>query len=109
MPALLILGWTRLRGISLCERDGTLPGLLAGLLFAAGEFALLYSGLLFSPPRVIFLAFGALHRSARRGADVPGDTFGASSGWATGASAVSRPVWRQSLQSAGGTWVGDAT
>ena len=54
---LLVLAWTRLRGISLRVHDGTLlPGLLAGVLFA-GEFALLYAGLLFTTASrgVIFL------------------------------------------------------
>jgi len=43
--ALLILAWSRWRGISLFERDGTLSGgLLAGTLFAA-EFGLIFWGL----------------------------------------------------------------
>ena len=41
----LLLAWSRLRGIPLHARDGTLvPGVLAGILFGA-EFALIYAGL----------------------------------------------------------------
>jgi drug/metabolite transporter (DMT)-like permease len=41
----LVLVWSRLRGITLFNRDGSLPGgLLAGLLFAA-EFACIFTGL----------------------------------------------------------------
>ncbi len=43
--ALLVLAWSRWRGIPLFERDGTLTGgLLAGALFAA-EFAMIFWGL----------------------------------------------------------------
>jgi drug/metabolite transporter (DMT)-like permease len=43
--ALLVLAWSRWRGIALFERDGTLPGgLLAGALFAA-EFGCIFVGL----------------------------------------------------------------
>ncbi len=43
--ALLVLAWSRWRGITLFERDGTLPGgLLAGALFAA-EFGMIFWGL----------------------------------------------------------------
>ena len=43
--ALLVLAWSRWRGIALFERDGTLVGgLLAGTLFA-GEFAMIFWGL----------------------------------------------------------------
>lgn len=43
--ALLLMVWSRWRGISLFDRDGTLPGgVLAGSLFAA-EFALIFWGL----------------------------------------------------------------
>ncbi|MBI3443988.1 MAG: DMT family transporter [Magnetospirillum sp.] len=54
---LLLLGWSRLRGISLFRSDGSLPaGLAAGTLFA-GEFALIYWGLEFTPASraVVFL------------------------------------------------------
>jgi drug/metabolite transporter (DMT)-like permease len=41
----LLLGWARLRGIALFERDGTLAaGLAAGLLFGV-EFVFIYAGL----------------------------------------------------------------
>ena len=41
----LLFGWTRLRGIPLFDRDGTLKaGLIAGVLFA-GEFLFIYAGL----------------------------------------------------------------
>ena len=45
LAALLLLAWTRLRGIALFGRDGTLAlGLAAGALFA-GEFVFIYAGL----------------------------------------------------------------
>ena len=45
---LLVFAWSRLRGIRLFERDGTLPGgLLAGGLFAA-EFICIFLGLQFT-------------------------------------------------------------
>ncbi len=55
--ALLLWGWSALRGVPLFKRDGSLlPGLLAGLMFA-GEFALIYWGLEFTTASrgVIFL------------------------------------------------------
>lgn len=54
---LLVLAWARLRGVRLSEADGTLvPGLLAGLLFAA-EFALIFGALQYTTASrgVIFL------------------------------------------------------
>jgi drug/metabolite transporter (DMT)-like permease len=46
--ALLVLAWSRWRGIALFERDGTLPGgLFAGVLFAL-EFACIFVGLQFT-------------------------------------------------------------
>lgn len=53
----IVLLWAHLRGVRLGERDGTLvPGLLAGLLFAA-EFALIFLGLEYTTASrgVIFL------------------------------------------------------
>lgn len=53
----IVLLWARLRGVRLGERDGTLvPGVLAGLLFAA-EFALIFLGLEYTTASrgVIFL------------------------------------------------------
>lgn len=45
IAAVLLFLWTRLRGIALFNRDGSLwPGLLAGLMFAA-EFAFIHAGL----------------------------------------------------------------
>jgi drug/metabolite transporter (DMT)-like permease len=45
LAALALFLWTRVRGIPLFERDGTLvPGLVAGVLFA-GEFLFLFAGL----------------------------------------------------------------
>jgi drug/metabolite transporter (DMT)-like permease len=45
LATLLLLAWSRSRGITLFERDRTMvPGLVAGLLFAA-EFFLIYYGL----------------------------------------------------------------
>jgi drug/metabolite transporter (DMT)-like permease len=45
LAAVLLLGWARLRGIRLFDRDGTLAaGTAAGLLFGA-EFCFIYSGL----------------------------------------------------------------
>jgi drug/metabolite transporter (DMT)-like permease len=46
--AMLVLVWSRARGIALLERDGSgLGGLLAGALFA-GEFACIFTGLQFT-------------------------------------------------------------
>ena len=46
--AVLVLGWCWARGIPLFARDGTLAaGIIAGVLFA-GEFAAIYTGLLFT-------------------------------------------------------------
>lgn len=65
----IVFAWAWLRGVKLFERDGTLvPGLLAGLLFAA-EFAMIFLGLqhttasrgvifLYTAP--FFVALGAL-------------------------------------------------
>ncbi|ENO91667.1 MAG TPA: DMT family transporter [Thauera sp.] len=53
----IVLLWAHLRGVRLGERDGTLvPGVLAGLLFAA-EFALIFLGLEYTTASrgVIFL------------------------------------------------------
>ncbi|CAM5318319.1 DMT family transporter [Thauera sp.] len=53
----IVLLWARMRGVRLGERDGTLvPGVLAGLLFAA-EFALIFLGLEYTTASrgVIFL------------------------------------------------------
>lgn len=45
LAVVLLLGWARLRGIRLFDRDGTLAaGLVAGLLFGA-EFCFIYAGL----------------------------------------------------------------
>ena len=55
--ALIVLLWSRLRGVPLLARDGSLwPGVLAGVLFAA-EFALIFLGLQFTTASrgVIFL------------------------------------------------------
>jgi drug/metabolite transporter (DMT)-like permease len=54
---LLLLGWCRVKGVRLFERDGSAPaGLAAGLLFA-GEFALIFWGLDYTPASraVVFL------------------------------------------------------
>ncbi len=48
IAAALLMGWARLRGIPLFNRDGTLAaGLLAGVLFAA-EFGFIHAGLKFT-------------------------------------------------------------
>jgi drug/metabolite transporter (DMT)-like permease len=45
IATVLLLGWARLRGLALFERDGTgAAGIVAGLLFAF-EFVLIYAGL----------------------------------------------------------------
>jgi drug/metabolite transporter (DMT)-like permease len=58
--ALLVLIWARARGLSLFERDGTLPaGLLAGALFAI-EFALLFWAMEFTTAaRAVVLLYTA--------------------------------------------------
>ncbi len=48
VAALLIAGWCRLRSIPMLARDGTLAaGIAAGILFA-GEFILIYQGLVYT-------------------------------------------------------------
>ena len=48
IAAILVFAWTRLRGIALFKRDGTLKaGLLVGALFAV-EFLLIYRGLVWT-------------------------------------------------------------
>jgi drug/metabolite transporter (DMT)-like permease len=45
---LIVLAWTKFRGVNLFERDGTLiPGLAAGALFAL-EFVFIFPGLMFT-------------------------------------------------------------
>jgi drug/metabolite transporter (DMT)-like permease len=45
LACVLVVAWSRLRGVPLLARDGTLvPGVLAGVLFGA-EFAMIYAGL----------------------------------------------------------------
>ncbi|MDO8606915.1 MAG: DMT family transporter [Phaeospirillum sp.] len=47
--AALLWGWSSWRGVRLFERDGSLwPGLISGLMFA-GEFALIFWGLEYTP------------------------------------------------------------
>ncbi|MEY2593315.1 MAG: hypothetical protein RI972_1004 [Pseudomonadota bacterium] len=74
--ALLVLAWSRWRGIALFERDGTLVGgLLAGTLFA-GEFAMIFWGLqythasrmivyIYLSPFVVALGMPLIARSER--------------------------------------------
>jgi len=74
--ALLVLAWSRWRGIALFERDGTLPGgLLAGALFAA-EFGMIFWGLqythasrmivfIYLSPFVVALGMPLIARSER--------------------------------------------
>ena len=48
VAALLVAGWCRLRSIAIFERDGTLmAGIISGFLFA-GEFMLIYQGLVYT-------------------------------------------------------------
>ena len=103
--ALLVLAWARWRGIPLRERDGSLvPGLVAGILFAA-EFGALYSALQFTTagrmtvflylaPFVVALGMAFISRAERlRGVGLVGlvvafsgvavaylDSFGTSAG-----------------------------
>jgi len=103
--ALLVLAWARWRGIPLRERDGSLvPGLVAGILFAA-EFGALYSALQFTTagrmtvflylaPFVVTLGMAFISRAERlRGVGLVGlvvafsgvavaylDSFGTSAG-----------------------------
>ena len=55
VATLLLLGWARLRGITLLARDGTLvPGVVAGLLFGA-EFVLAVLAVVLREPGVVHL------------------------------------------------------
>ena len=96
---------------SRCGYDGTLlPGLLAGVLFA-GEFALLYAGLLFTTASrgVIFL-HRTLHRLARCGADAPGEHMRRIQwiGLALAFGGVLALFGDSLFRPSGETWLGDA-
>jgi drug/metabolite transporter (DMT)-like permease len=74
---ILLAGWSRLRGIPLFQRDGTLiAGLLAGGMFAA-EFALIYWSLVFTEVArsIIFLYTAPFFVAIGAHLFVPGEHF----------------------------------
>jgi drug/metabolite transporter (DMT)-like permease len=77
IAAILVFAWTRLRGISLFRRDGTLKaGLLVGALFAL-EFLLIYRGLVWTTATraVLFLYLAPFFVVIGSRWLVPGDHF----------------------------------
>lgn len=111
VATVIVLGWTFVRRVNVFQRDGTLlPGLLAGLLFAA-EFALIFIGLqhtsasrgvifLYTAP--FFVALGAvwlLPQEPMRRAQW--------AGMALAFAGVLILFGEGLISSAGGEWVGD--
>lgn len=77
IAAILVSGWTQIRGIKLFERDGSLPGgILAGVLFAL-EFVLIYRGLLWTTATrgIIFLYLAPFFVVIGSSWFIPGDHF----------------------------------
>jgi drug/metabolite transporter (DMT)-like permease len=77
IAAILVFAWTRLRGIALFKRDGTLKaGLLVGALFAV-EFLLIYRGLVWTTATraVLFLYLAPFFVVIGSRWLVPGDHF----------------------------------
>jgi drug/metabolite transporter (DMT)-like permease len=77
IAAILVFAWTRLRGIALFKRDGTLKaGLLVGALFAL-EFLLIYRGLVWTTATraVLFLYLAPFFVVIGSRWLVPGDHF----------------------------------
>jgi drug/metabolite transporter (DMT)-like permease len=77
IAAILVFAWTRLRGIALFKRDGTLKaGLLVGALFAL-EFLLIYCGLVWTTATraVLFLYLAPFFVVIGSRWLVPGDHF----------------------------------
>jgi len=75
LATVLLLGWARLRGIGLFERDGTLAaGVAAGLLFGA-EFCLIYGGLAHTTASrmVVFVYLAPVLTALGLGLAVPGE------------------------------------
>ena len=76
---LLVVAWSRLRGIALFGRDRTLvPGLFAGLLFGT-EFAMIYAGLAHTTASrmVVFLYVAPVLTALGLALLVPGERLGA--------------------------------
>jgi drug/metabolite transporter (DMT)-like permease len=78
LACVLVVAWSRLRGIPLIARDGTLvPGVLAGLLFGA-EFAMIYAGLAHTTAArmVVFLYLAPCLTALGLALFVPGERLG---------------------------------
>ncbi len=107
-----VLAWSRLRGIPLFERDGTLvPGMLAGALFGA-EFAMIYAGLAHTTASrmVVFLYLAPALTALGLAVFVPGEKLGRLQ-WAGVAVAFAGIAFafRDGLAASGRpTWLGDA-
>lgn len=108
----LVLAWSRLRGIPLHARDGTLvPGVLAGLLFGT-EFAMIYAGLghTTASRMVVFLYLAPALTALGLALLVPGESL-APRQWAGIATAFAGIVFafRDGLAAgAQATWLGDS-
>lgn len=79
VAALLLFGWTRLRGILLFGRDGTLvPGVIAGLLFGA-EFVFIFLGLAWTDAArmVVFIYLAPCFTAVGLAWFVPGERLNA--------------------------------
>jgi drug/metabolite transporter (DMT)-like permease len=107
----LVLGWAQLRAIRLFGRDGTLvPGVLAGLLFAA-EFVFIYAGLEHTAASrmVVFIYLAPIFTALGLHALVPGERL-APLQWAGVALAFAGVALAFSdgfAAAGGGTWRGD--
>jgi len=77
LAAIIVASWTRVRGIPLFARDGSLvPGIWAGVLFGF-EFVLIYRGLLFTTATrgVLFLYLAPFFVVVGSRWFIPGDHF----------------------------------
>jgi drug/metabolite transporter (DMT)-like permease len=113
--ALLVLAWSRWRGIALFERDGTWRGgLLAGVLFAA-EFGCIFVGLQFTTASrmVVFIYLAPFFVSALLPLVARGERMSAAQ-WAGLAVAFAGVAWAfaeafaPSAAAPSRQWVGDA-
>ncbi len=78
LATLIVLGWMRLRGIPVFDRDGSLvAGVVCGLLFGV-EFLLIYRGLLYTTASraVLFIYLAPFFVVIGARLFLPGDRFG---------------------------------
>ncbi|HEX4883413.1 MAG TPA: DMT family transporter [Casimicrobiaceae bacterium] len=112
LACVLVVAWSRLRGVPLLARDGTLvPGVLAGVLFGA-EFAMIYAGLAHTTAArmVVFLYLAPCLTALGLALLVPGETL-APVQWAGVALAFAGIAFAfgEGAEAGGrATWLGDA-